>query len=348
MGAVRRARWQTEMAEEKATPEEARLARLRAFKRDLTARLYLCWRSRRCEPEALGATTACEAVFPRAVLWARHTLGVGEEVAVGLPTPEAIRRHRSDRLARYVKRGQPGHDEWLRAAEWTAALDELLARALPPEYRELADQPALRPGWDDFLTACILFDPPTTDLFAFAAIGNASETPLEGLVASAPQHLPIVHLDDPYRVWQVERARTERILLAILRGMEETHGLDVGALIAEKVREVDDAHAPVDRQRRAYIVVDSWTREEEVRAAFRALTVGKPDRPTPGRPPRDLLMCLQCAIWQDECGWSVPEIARHLGWRLTLDGYEKTARLSSRVEEHVAQGRRLLDTPLPE
>jgi hypothetical protein len=53
--------------------------------------------------------------------------------------------------------------------------------------------------------------------------------------------------------------------------------------------------------------------------------------------PRDLLVCIQCAIWYDLDGWSHERIAARFGW--TVQHPPGQTPRSETVRQHVAAGR---------
>lgn len=60
----------------------------------------------------------------------------------------------------------------------------------------------------------------------------------------------------------------------------------------------------------------------------------------PGRPSRDSDLAIQCAIWHDDEGLTHKQIAKRLGWHLSVDDHN-TPRRSAAVKGHIDLGRRL-------
>lgn len=66
-----------------------------------------------------------------------------------------------------------------------------------------------------------------------------------------------------------------------------------------------------------------------------------------GRPARDATQAIQCATWHDDEGLTHREIAKRLGWHLSLDEH-RTPRRSPRVKAHIDLGRKLRGQKKPE
>jgi hypothetical protein len=92
---------------------------------------------------------------------------------------------------------------------------------------------------------------------------------------------------------------------------------------------------------RPYITVDVHTTEEDVRNAFKMMTANQPARPRPARPKRDPLLCLQCAVWYDQCDWSHERIAQAMGWAIQYPAGAKPR--SETARQYIADGRSLLN-----
>jgi hypothetical protein len=201
--------------------------------------------------------------------------------------------------------------------------------------------------WYTFLSACLLFDPPDAGLEEFAAYGDP--TPITSLpLGSDPDKgsgivaPPIKYLQDPYKAQEDARWYWEQIINDIGERFLKPLGLDVWAMAeAVKYRRPkpgEEFYGPADEypnrvlqnEPRPYIFVGEETTEEDVRRAFRLLKRqrGYSKR---GRPPRDRLTAIQCAILVDRYGWSYQQLTKRYGWT------SKDA-----AKEHVGYGRELL------
>ena len=80
-----------------------------------------------------------------------------------------------------------------------------------------------------------------------------------------------------------------------------------------------------------YIAVRPETTRDDVYDALHVPKAGFPTR-SKGRPERDVLLCVQLAVWHDRLGGTNQEIASHQGWQLNQRPGAKAR--SVRVREH--------------
>jgi hypothetical protein len=252
---------------------------------------------------------------------------------------------------------EPGSKEWResrpwreRYQVWTWDLDTLAYAVVPKPFDNLD---YYLDTWRRFLGACVLYDPPETELLRFAAIGDLGPMP-RGLHDLSPPFFPMVK---QMRDWQRSASReheemwavaleavkrvappgtnSQEVLLAVMR---ERNG-------SRSRQEEVDEHNPL----RWYIEVDEHATEKDVRQAFRMLRYQQGAYPQSGAPGRDPLVAVQAALLYDAHNgasgtgdrrrrkWTYKSLADHFGL-----GSPRSAKA------HVEQGRRLLRAkPLP-
>jgi hypothetical protein len=82
------------------------------------------------------------------------------------------------------------------------------------------------------------------------------------------------------------------------------------------------------------IVVKPWHGENDIRNAFRMIRERQKERPSRGRPKRDPLQSVQCAIFADRYGWTEDRVSQYYGW----ESYGKAGK-------YIREGRRILNAP---
>lgn len=199
---------------------------------------------------------------------------------------------------------------------WLRQVHTLRDLMIPEVYR-LAGSPV---NWVRFLSACLLYDPPETDLLAFAACADHDSAaadvdkrvPYTGTERSSDTAaLPIQQLQDPARARDDAHWYRDAIIDEIGKRFLEPRELDIremyeaviGSIRHDKGETQPLGHEYVDRQQanepRPYIVVTEETTEEDVRKAFRAIKRSRGRSGQGGRPSRDRLVAIQCAILYD-------------------------------------------------
>lgn len=218
---------------------------------------------------------------------------------------------------------------------WTLEIEGIKGEVLPsPRYRLATDWPA-------FLSACVLYDPPETDLLSFADYGGLRPEAFEpenGGAGRAPEMLapPVERWPNPYSWASVHRRLYEDIIREIGERYLEPLGFDAGAIVRDVLSNTD-VKLRLDRRlaeiaRHDVIVVDESTSSDEVRSAFRLITETQDVRPKQGAPSRDRLKAVQCAILHDRHDWTYEPLAERYGWQdYTL------------VSKYVKVGRSILD-----
>ena len=231
--------------------------------------------------------------------------------------------------------------EWDREREsalWRMAVHSLVIEMVPERYYFRLDD------WAIFLSACVLYDPPDTQLLEFAAYSDPQPigVALEDTGLDSQQGhthifgLPAVsNVADPEEAAEIERWFYRTVIERIGRRFLEPIGLSIwdmydevedNELLGEYMDRI--AHTPT----RPYIYLDEHTTEDEIREAFRAFRVLSQEGTLEARkPPRDQLVAVQCAVLADNHRWTQNQIAHHFGWKS-----------KDRVRDHVKLGRKVL------
>ncbi len=232
---------------------------------------------------------------------------------------------------------------------WTNELDELHDSVIGDACRFPGGVSRSRAQWSQFLSGCVLYDPPPTELLAFAdrfSFEPESILPPGVLLwANAPRMTApaIVNLRDPDQVdadwqWFLDR------LLNELADRLKPQGVDLRAMATE-VLTMTGLGQEFEARRRdnppePYIDVDPDTSTEDVRDARRIILEGYRVEHPGGRSERDPLTAVQCAVLKRH-GWTEKAIALHLGSELQKDSYG-TPRRSGKVRGHVQRGEEIL------
>ena len=237
---------------------------------------------------------------------------------------------------------------------WIADLQRFIYRPLVPDrYHGLE----WWSSWSNFLSACVLYDPPETDLLAFAAYDDPKpQTPhghrwLQGTVDEqfprmvAPPIKFIWH-DDPFALQRAEKWYWAWIIAKVGEQYLEPLGLDTQTVIDEIlanhpwIREGYEEMTKVEPHR--YITVEEHTTEEDIRRAFRMLAATHESRPPANRPPRDELLAVQCAILYDRHNHTDSSDRRRRKWTHERLSKQFGLKSSRAAKEYVAAGREML------
>lgn len=316
--------------------------RLRTFRRGLTLELY----TRRGR-------------FWEMVRWTREYTGTepGQRMP---PSLDPGRVHLPQQLKPVDRERTAAQTQGLQ--EWMVLLNSLHDAAVPKDLQFDTQRSPSLVFWMGFLSACVLFDPPPDDLLGFAdhavaAYGDfvnplnpSAEADGDPLMLAPPIRF-LVSPDDieeiVHRRIAKEALRLREIhehLIELLHGKLARFGVDVRELAysVEFDWGIHKEAAPTPGLPfRPYIAVDEHTTEADVRNAFRLMAAALPKRPKATKPKREPLLCLQCAIWYDQCGWSQPRIAERMEWAVQRPAGAKAR--SETVRQYVAEGRVILN-----
>jgi hypothetical protein len=258
----------------------------------------------------------------------------------GRLSPEKTPNHQDQGYAKYVVRWQE---------EMSAIWAKVDPEPRPPTW-DYSDY-QLQASWEDFLSACVLYDPPEDQLVEFASYGALETTVLTGgrLATKANlEGLPEM-IDPPVRsLWALSEVRDwywHRVLRYIGELDLELQGVDVDALIENATLYVpgleEEYREKVERySKRYYIGVDDYTSLEDVKSAFHMIRKVQPHKGT--KRSRDPLVAVQCALLYDRHNRRDPEDRRR--WRWSYANLADRFGLSSArvASDYVALGREIL------
>jgi hypothetical protein len=209
----------------------------------------------------------------------------------------------------------------------------------------------LEVSWRDFLSACVLYDPPEDQLVEFASYGALETTALAGgrLATKANlEGLPEM-VDPPVRsLWALGEVKDwywHRILNHIGERYLDPQGVDVSTLLDNAISYVpgleEEYRERYERySKRYYIGVDDYTSLEDVKSAFHMIREVQPHKDA--KRSRDPLVAVQCAILYDRHNARDPEDRRRWRWNYAklADRFSlSSARVAS---DYVALGRDIL------
>lgn len=207
-------------------------------------------------------------------------------------------------------------------------------------------------SWQQFLSACVLYDPPEDRLLEFASYGRPEPTYLTGgkLILRGTQDLPRM-VDPPVRsLWDLSTTGDwywQRVLDHIIERYLNPQGVDVEELIEHAVICVPGLRQEYEERFRRYseryfIEVDEYTTSEDLHSALRLVRSTTPRRSEGSRPPRDPLLAVQCAVLHGrDC---VDQEGKRRRW--TYQSLADCFGLSSdrAAKAHVLQGREILNS----
>ncbi len=248
---------------------------------------------------------------------------------------------------------QPEEEFGEQAERWDATYDAwindlaALYTVIVPE--EARDSEYLGGGWETFISMCVLFDPPETQLVDFADYirwGGASSVIPHG--RRRMNAAPIV-----WRMNSLELEGTwmkfyEGLLGALLKKYVHPQGVTT----EEAMRSIREQHPEIfqrwrqrlrDNESRPFIDVQPYHTGEDINSAFQVLSDRHETRPTPGRDKRDELIAVQCAILHDQHNLPDPADGRRRMWAFTRLAERFGLETLRAAKAHVQLGRDLLD-----
>jgi hypothetical protein len=333
----------------------------------------------------------------------RHKYGIRPRVGLpndesGMPLlPEDRPRHRP--TSPVVNTRHPERREQIdlhnrRAQEfehaWFQDLDRIVHERVPKELRKSSGSSVSVIGlsagssrlsneygfWVWFVSICVLYDPPETELVEFADFARARPYRVSPAGSSenktiAMQTPPVAALADPADERELVMSEVNLILDEINRLYLQPRGLDIHDMWRDVLRSSPNIATQIWYkeellQRRLYIEVDESTTDQDVRAALRLIRAKlKKDRwLVPGAadaatreaiinareslPPRvkstrDPLLALQCATLYDRYNQPDPADKRVRRWSYKRLAAHFGLRSARAAREHVTTGRKLLE-----
>lgn len=213
--------------------------------------------------------------------------------------------------------------------------------------------------WERFVSACILYDPPSAGLVEFAYFGGpcpsmpypasdeAQEAMLERgghLMMEAP---PIKYLADPTEARLIEAWLYTTVLERIGERYLEPLGLNIWDLYREVWESSSDVHAELAERNRQnapklYIDVSETTTENDARNAFRLIRQTQSIGRKGGKPKLDPLIAVQCAVLYDLENDPDPADRRRKKWTYASLSEQCGLRGIRAAKYHVERGREIL------
>jgi hypothetical protein len=244
-------------------------------------------------------------------------------------------------------------------SHWPRDVGTILSAVLPNELWEVLDY-----RFDDlhyfynreylrtFCAACVLYDPPETELLAFAAYHDPPAYPADHSTSASQQmtrqaKMKMNSIEKlPIRREELgqQRAFYESLLLEIANRLEP-HGIDLRSMIEDIHRDRPELKDGLSKEleTRFYINVGEHTTRDDVVGAYHtiATTLRKP--PARTKPRRNRLVAVQCAILHDHHNRADTSDGRRRTW-----AYKHLAKKFGLFSErsakaHVELGRELLN-----
>jgi len=205
---------------------------------------------------------------------------------------------------------------------WAADIREVQKQMVPEKYQDKG-----APGeMDRFFSACVLYDPPENELLEFAEISDpepeaffGSQMPDE---VEDPGKLPRM-VTPPVKTLQ-ELTQSEDWAWDCLmydhgerlRSLMESWGIDTYQLLTELERDDPELRERYLRkvkrdESRYFIEVDEHTTKDDIDSAFRLIRSAQEKRGSGGRPSRNPLVAVQCAIHYKQPEWTYKKLADH-------------------------------------
>lgn len=238
--------------------------------------------------------------------------------------------------------------------KWEDELGSVVHKVLPQRFRN-SDLDA---DWKRFVSACVLYDPPETDLLAYADLSGPSPYGFAARTANNPgtdpqkplrvmQAPPIRRLRDAAEAQRAERWYWRQIIDEIGKRHLRPLGLDIWSLLDDVVNNSPDITEEYrnrhDRNRpRSYILVEEHTTTREVERAMSILAAAREGEPKGGAPSRAPLVAIQCALLYDRHNGKDPHDGRRKKWTYGKLGKRFGLASARAAEEHVREGRKLL------
>jgi hypothetical protein len=252
-------------------------------------------------------------------------------------------------------KGPPAHQDRRDAKHpfrWKEEMSAIWAKVDPEPRPPTSDYSDLQLelSWGDFLSACVLYDPPEDQLVEFASYRALETTILSGGTLPTKANLEgLPEMVDPpvrslFALSKVGDWYWHRVLRYIGELDLELQGVDVDALIEDALSYIPGLEAEYIEKaerysKRYYIGVDDYTSLEDVKRAFHMIREVQPHKDT--NRSRDPLVAVQCAILYDRQNQQLKD-KRKRKWTHAKLGEEfglSSARVAS---DYVALGREIL------
>lgn len=205
---------------------------------------------------------------------------------------------------------------------WERELISLRTQLIPDKFRQGLD-------WYAFLAACVLFDPPSSDLRGFASYGTWAPygvlpweppwDPDDKDRPHDPEVLSIKWMGSPEETEDTQKRFWGSIVEEIGERYLKPQGLDVWTIVHEILEDTprilnERSDGWLRNRPRPYIEVGEDTTKEHVVHAFQAIAATHKSRPVTGRGRRDPLIAVEASLLHEERGWTYERLAERYGW----------------------------------
>lgn len=276
-------------------------ARIRKLKRDLVLQLFM-----RSGP------------FWEAVHGVRTRWGIVATAQLPPPTPGPP-----------IPEGEPDEhteqEEWREFhTRWQGGVFEIQQLVIPERYHDIT----FFRDWFYFLSACVLYDPPGTNLLAFAAYGDPKPTTIHEDRFDDDDYAELPHMVDPPiktlrdlskmrdRLWTYSIEEILKWLLRAPREQGDIRSMLSAVEICFEEFDEEQRETAYEASEPYYIEVDEHTTLEDVKRAFKLIGKAQKERQPGTRPKRDRLTAVECATLResDPKHWTYKRLAHQYGW----------------------------------
>ena len=281
-----------------------------------------------------------EAVHNTRTRWNISAVRQLPPCGLGIPAPPPGWLHPKDYSSKEAKENVE------RMRKWSFNLYAIWSQVVPEPYNDWQYYGLF---WDDFVSICVLYDPPETDLLTFAARGGPDPYKKE---PSKPSRIPRIMLPAvrQQRDWiksaDAERYYFQEIIREVAERLQDRHGIDPWPIINEVER---DLGPRLQKDLREWEERDNpfrWIIDPEAVASrddvIKAWRFARSRSKLGGRPPVDKLVAVQCAILYDDHNPRDLEDGRFKRWtreKLAVEFREYGVKDARSAEEHIKVGR---------
>ncbi len=230
--------------------------------------------------------------------------------------------------------------------EWTEDLAALYKMVVPEEARD--SEHFGGSGWESFLSMCVLFDPPETQLEDFAERIKWGYSDISSRDRHRTSGSPIVWRQNSLELEDTWMEFYEGLLRALL----EKYVHPQGVATEEAIRSIKQERPEIferwrqrlhDNESRPLIDVRPYHTRDDIDLASQELSARHETRPAPGREKRDELTAVQCAILHNNHNRRDPADGRRRMWSFARLAETFGLESARAAKDHVMLGRDLLD-----
>lgn len=207
--------------------------------------------------------------------------------------------------------------------------------------------------WNDFMAACILFDPPAEKLLEFAEYGGPTRVVTSNTATNSDPTLsaiapPIQVVKDPFERDISRIVFMFKVIDDIEKEIDRRHP-EIGVKdIIQAILEDEDFALPFDSRleeipNRYYLDVREDTSLEDIKRGYHVIRgLQGSHRDKTGAPTRDSLTAVQCAVLYEEFNAPDPVDRRRRKWSYSRLAEQFGFKSARAAKEYVIAGRRIL------